>query len=156
MKWNPFSPFSTSVQNTHCQLGIPGVQAQAWIHGNRTLLSKRTTILGLLLLCLYWPSFFFDHFSVAPSIDDMSDKELTMTVKENESVQLKCAASGQPKPLITWRRADGRPILIDGTSCMCWAAFSPSLAPHNGHLCSLLSFLLLLLFSTTTTTTITR
>lgn len=46
----------------------------------------------------------------------MTDKELTITVKEGESVSLKCAASGQPKPLITWRREDRRPIAIDGTS----------------------------------------
>lgn len=130
-----FSTFATSTcKHTLCQLGSPGVQTQAWIHGNKTLLSK-TLLLTIAATnstlvcfhCAHWSLFpFLLPFSsfgldcaVAPAIDDMTDKELTITVKEGESVSLKCAASGQPKPLITWRREDRRPIAIDGTSCEC-------------------------------------
>lgn len=133
--FSSFQLLQLQLAHTLCQLGSPGVQTQAWIHGNKTLLSK--TLL-LLLLIPRWPAsivltdrlflFFFFFFlfllsrldcAVAPAIDDMTDKELTITVKEGESVSLKCAASGQPKPLITWRREDRRPIAIDGTSCEC-------------------------------------
>lgn len=37
-----------------------------------------------------------------------------VTVRENTSATLSCRASGHPSPTITWRREDGRPILLDG------------------------------------------
>lgn len=33
-----------------------------------------------------------------------------MVVREGSNVSLKCAASGSPKPTITWRREDGEAI----------------------------------------------
>lgn len=134
--FSSFQLLQLQLAHTLCQLGSPGVQTQAWIHGNKTLLSK--TILTIATTnstlacfhCAHWSPFSFLFLllpfssfgldcAVAPAIDDMTDKELTITVKEGESVSLKCAASGQPKPLITWRREDRRPIAIDGTSCEC-------------------------------------
>ena len=56
---------------------------------------------------------------VAPSIDGMNDKKQVLEVKEGANVRLLCAASGQPNPLITWRREDKRPILVDDVSCLC-------------------------------------
>jgi hypothetical protein len=40
----------------------------------------------------------------------------TIVVKENENVRLKCTASGNPKPDITWRRDDNKAIVLGSIS----------------------------------------
>jgi hypothetical protein len=40
----------------------------------------------------------------------------TIVVKENENVRLKCSASGNPKPDITWRRDDNKAIVLGSLS----------------------------------------
>ncbi|KAI2798941.1 Olfactomedin-like domain protein [Blomia tropicalis] len=77
--------------------GKPGISVQAWKHS-----SGGTGGTGKLL--------------IAPSIDGMNDKKQVLEVKEGANVRLLCAASGQPNPLITWRREDKRPILVDDVS----------------------------------------
>ncbi|KAG4075487.1 hypothetical protein HA402_003312, partial [Bradysia odoriphaga] len=37
-----------------------------------------------------------------------------MVVKEGSNVTLKCAATGSPAPIITWRREGGEPISLSG------------------------------------------
>lgn len=37
-----------------------------------------------------------------------------MVVKEGSNVTLKCAATGSPTPIITWRREGGEPISLSG------------------------------------------
>lgn len=56
------------------------------------------------------------HRSVAPTIVDMPDMQQTIVVKENENVRLKCTASGNPKPDITWRRDDNKAINLGTVS----------------------------------------
>ena len=55
---------------------------------------------------------------VAPIIDQINPSTQTLTVRENEQIHLQCVASGYPKPKITWRRDDDRPIHIDRIACM--------------------------------------
>lgn len=37
-----------------------------------------------------------------------------MVVKEGSNITLKCAATGQPQPVIMWRREGGEPISLAG------------------------------------------
>jgi hypothetical protein len=44
-----------------------------------------------------------------PNIDDEATPSIRQ-IRENESVDLHCQASGQPMPNITWKREDGTNI----------------------------------------------
>lgn len=46
---------------------------------------------------------------IPPSIVDTHTVQ-TVTIREGENVRLRCSATGQPEPLVTWRREDGSPI----------------------------------------------
>ncbi|KAH9376816.1 hypothetical protein HPB48_017861 [Haemaphysalis longicornis] len=50
-----------------------------------------------------------DGIDVPPSIVDTHTVQ-TVTIREGENVRLRCSATGQPEPLVTWRREDGSPI----------------------------------------------
>ncbi|XP_011494357.1 PREDICTED: lachesin-like [Ceratosolen solmsi marchali] len=49
---------------------------------------------------------------IPPDIIDVEDSSNRLTSIEGGSVRLRCRASGSPKPEITWRREDGRSIII--------------------------------------------
>lgn len=57
---------------------------------------------------MYKPNYLF-FISVPPNILDYPTSA-DMVVREGSNVSLKCAASGSPKPTITWRREDGEAI----------------------------------------------
>ncbi|KAH7960286.1 hypothetical protein HPB49_018520 [Dermacentor silvarum] len=46
---------------------------------------------------------------VPPAIVDAQTVQ-TVTIREGENVRLHCSATGQPEPVVTWRRENGRPI----------------------------------------------
>ncbi|KAG4065437.1 hypothetical protein HA402_005556 [Bradysia odoriphaga] len=52
-------------------------------------------------------------FQVPPDILDYPTST-DMVVKEGSNVTLKCAATGSPPPIITWRREGGEPISLSG------------------------------------------
>ncbi|XP_072755718.1 lachesin isoform X2 [Anoplolepis gracilipes] len=47
---------------------------------------------------------------IPPDIMDLDDTSLT--TKENGDLLLRCRATGRPKPVVTWRREDGRNITL--------------------------------------------
>ncbi|CAN7995506.1 unnamed protein product [Ixodes hexagonus] len=49
------------------------------------------------------------HLLIPPSIVG-SDTIQTLHVEEGKNYQLMCSATGQPSPVVTWRRQDGAPI----------------------------------------------
>nr|XP_012135153.1 PREDICTED: protein sidekick-2-like isoform X3 [Megachile rotundata] len=48
---------------------------------------------------------------IPPDIEDLDDSA-DLTAKENSDLQLQCHATGTPKPVVTWRREDGRNITL--------------------------------------------
>lgn len=50
--------------------------------------------------------------AVPPSIVDAESSASHITVRESLRVTLTCRGDGVPAPRVTWRREDGRPILI--------------------------------------------
>ncbi|KAK8764049.1 hypothetical protein V5799_033341 [Amblyomma americanum] len=55
------------------------------------------------------PPFKTEELLIPPAIVDAHTVQ-TVTIREGENVRLHCAATGQPEPIITWRRENGRPI----------------------------------------------
>lgn len=49
---------------------------------------------------------------IPPDIMDLDDSADLLTAKENNDLRLRCRATGTPKPVITWRREDGRNITL--------------------------------------------
>ncbi|KAJ2952302.1 hypothetical protein O0L34_g4585 [Tuta absoluta] len=58
--------------------------------------------------------------SVPPDIEDAASSGEAL-VREGDNVTLRCAASGTPPPVITWRREDSTPINIGGKSVSKWS-----------------------------------
>lgn len=59
--------------------------------------------------------FFYLYFTVPPDILDYPTST-DMVIREGSNVTLRCAATGSPTPVITWRRENGDPISTsDGT-----------------------------------------
>ena len=58
-------------------------------------------------LCIDW---YF--FSVPPEIIDAESSTSTVNIRENYNASLICKATGTPEPEITWKREDGRKIVI--------------------------------------------
>lgn len=52
--------------------------------------------------------------SIAAANTAATTNSSQVTVREGTSATLTCRASGHPSPSITWRREDGRPILLNG------------------------------------------
>lgn len=55
--------------------------------------------------------FTFKWIAVPPDILDYPTST-DMVVREGSNVTLRCAASGSPEPVITWRRENGDPIAL--------------------------------------------
>ncbi|KAH6933016.1 hypothetical protein HPB50_011559 [Hyalomma asiaticum] len=68
--------------------GVPGITAWT-VNGSRT---HKT-----------------DSLLIPPAIVDAQTVQ-TVTIREGENVRLHCSATGQPEPVVTWRRENGRPI----------------------------------------------
>ena len=51
-------------------------------------------------------------FSVPPEIIDAESSTSTVNIRENYNASLICKATGTPEPEITWKREDGRKIVI--------------------------------------------
>lgn len=68
--------------------GVPGITAWT-VNGSRT--HKTESLL------------------IPPAIVDAQTVQ-TVTIREGENVRLHCSATGQPEPVVTWRRENGRPI----------------------------------------------
>ncbi|XP_012257679.2 lachesin-like [Athalia rosae] len=49
---------------------------------------------------------------IPPDIMDLDDSTEGLTTKEGGSVRLRCRATGTPMPDVTWRREDGRNIVL--------------------------------------------
>lgn len=49
---------------------------------------------------------------IPPDIMDLDDSADLLTAKENSDLRLRCRATGTPKPMVTWRREDGRNITL--------------------------------------------
>ncbi|XP_076760100.1 lachesin isoform X1 [Xylocopa sonorina] len=49
---------------------------------------------------------------IPPDIMDLDDSADLLTAKENSDLRLRCRATGTPKPVVTWRREDGRNITL--------------------------------------------
>ena len=52
---------------------------------------------------------------VPPSIIEAQSSQAA-EVAEHSNVSIQCKASGQPKPIVTWRRSDGAPIRLVGAA----------------------------------------
>lgn len=48
---------------------------------------------------------------IPPDIMDLDDSA-DDSAKENSDLRLRCRATGTPKPVITWRREDGKNITL--------------------------------------------
>ena len=57
-------------------------------------------------------NFVIPCFSVPPNIIDSESSPSTVTIRENHNTTLTCSAEGTPQPRITWRREDGKKIII--------------------------------------------
>ena len=51
-------------------------------------------------------------FPVPPEIIDAESSTSTVNIRENYNASLICKATGTPEPEITWKREDGRKIVI--------------------------------------------
>ena len=71
----------------------------------------------------WWYLFFFSpseilsyrliyFLSVPPEIIDAESSTSTVNIRENYNASLICKATGTPEPEITWKREDGRKIVI--------------------------------------------
>lgn len=49
---------------------------------------------------------------IPPDIMDLDDKADLLTTRENGDLRLRCRATGTPKPVVIWRREDGRNITL--------------------------------------------
>ena len=49
---------------------------------------------------------------VPPDIMDLDENLNHLTTEENSEICLQCRATGSPKPEITWRREDGKNIIL--------------------------------------------
>ncbi|XP_029169234.1 lachesin-like isoform X5 [Nylanderia fulva] len=49
---------------------------------------------------------------IPPDIMDLDDTADSLTTKENGDLQLRCRATGNPEPVVIWRREDGRNITL--------------------------------------------
>ncbi|XP_011342800.1 lachesin isoform X2 [Ooceraea biroi] len=49
---------------------------------------------------------------IPPDIMDLDDTADLLTTKENGDLRLRCQATGTPKPVVIWRREDGRNITL--------------------------------------------
>ncbi|XP_031770798.1 lachesin-like [Apis florea] len=49
---------------------------------------------------------------IPPDIMDLDDSADLLTAKEKSDLRLRCRATGTPKPVVTWRREDGRNITL--------------------------------------------
>ncbi|KMR00004.1 lachesin-like isoform x3 protein [Lasius niger] len=49
---------------------------------------------------------------IPPDIMDLDDTADSLTTKENGDLRLRCRATGNPEPVVTWRREDGRNITL--------------------------------------------
>ncbi|XP_031834619.1 lachesin [Nomia melanderi] len=49
---------------------------------------------------------------IPPDIMDLDDSTDLLTAKENSDLRLRCRATGTPKPVVIWRREDGRNITL--------------------------------------------
>ena len=62
-----------------------------------------------------WFLYSFENFVkllVPPNIIDEESSPSSVTIRENHNASLQCTAEGTPKPTITWRREDGKKIII--------------------------------------------
>ena len=51
-------------------------------------------------------------YLVPPNILDEESSPSSVTIRENHNASLQCNAEGTPQPRITWRREDGKKIII--------------------------------------------
>ena len=58
----------------------------------------------------YIESLYF--YLVPPNILDEESSPSSVTIRENHNASLQCNAEGTPQPRITWRREDGKKIII--------------------------------------------
>ena len=65
-----------------------------------------------VLIILKTNNSYFFSFLVPPNIIDSESSPSTVTIRENHNASLQCSAEGTPKPRITWRREDGKKIVI--------------------------------------------
>jgi len=49
---------------------------------------------------------------IPPDIMDLDNTADMLTTKENGDLLLRCRATGNPEPVVTWRREDGRNITL--------------------------------------------
>ena len=49
---------------------------------------------------------------IPPDIMDLDDTRDLLTATENSNLQLRCRATGNPEPVVIWRREDGRNITL--------------------------------------------
>lgn len=49
---------------------------------------------------------------IPPDIMDLDDTADSLTTKENGDLRLRCRATGNPEPVVIWRREDGRNITL--------------------------------------------
>lgn len=49
---------------------------------------------------------------IPPDIMDLDDTADSLTAEENGDLRLRCRATGNPKPVVIWRREDGRNITL--------------------------------------------
>ncbi|GAB1861865.1 Lachesin [Camponotus japonicus] len=49
---------------------------------------------------------------IPPDIMDLDDTADSLTTEENGDLRLRCRATGNPKPVVIWRREDGRNITL--------------------------------------------
>ena len=76
-----------------------------------------------ICMCLYVESYSNYHvflryiesfylYLVPPNILDEESSPSSVTIRENHNASLQCNAEGTPQPRITWRREDGKKIII--------------------------------------------
>ena len=58
------------------------------------------------------PHFLLIYFTVPPEIIDAESSPSTVNIRENYNASLICKATGTPEPKITWKREDGKKIVI--------------------------------------------
>ena len=67
---------------------------------------------NVYIILLYTLTTTYTFFPVPPEIIDAESSTSTVNIRENYNASLICKATGTPEPEITWKREDGRKIVI--------------------------------------------